>query len=511
MSPLSDENWALVDILLDGRTSERQEVLATLPTLPEQDRSSIASFLVERLPREEDGWARAWSISALAAINKPDTVGVVAAHLDPDVEDFHWARYWAALGLAEMSPPDLQDHLIGALDDPHTFVRALALRLLIENGFEDGYVEQLSAMARESPEWQARWVACKVLRRAAGHGPLREGIEKKLISVLEERLHDDHELMDVRHQAALALGGMEHRWQEAIDALGEALSKKDLADNARRSCVDALAEIGKPETKEHLLFALRDRDAEIRVRAAAALKGALGAPGAASFVVEELLRLDQPSSEYFDALRRIDSKEAASVLAGHLLHPDPTVAERASHALTRLGGEEAVRTLQAQRTKALETYTELLGNADKQVMGQFNQLMGQAQRGFLMSMWMHGVIFGIGVVVLAVSLYVALSQGFETFERYVGIGAAVGSLGTLLLLFYKDPLKNIRDSVTSLVKVNVVFLGYVRQINQIDATFKQLFLASAGFDIAQMKQTVEQIQDSVRKTMEEVKAYLGAG
>jgi len=114
------------------------------------------------------------------------------------------------------------------------------------------------------------------------------------------------------------------------------------------------------------------------------------------------------------------------------------------------------------------------------------------------------------VVVLAISLYVALSQGFQTFERYVGVGTAVGSLGTLLLLFYKDPLKNIRASVTSLVKVNVVFLGYVRQINQIDATFKQLFLASAGFGIDEMKQTVEQIQDSVRKTMEEVKSYLGS-
>jgi hypothetical protein len=192
-----------------------------------------------------------------------------------------------------------------------------------------------------------------------------------------------------------------------------------------------------------------------------------------------------------------------------LLHPDPKIAEWASRALARLGGEEAVRTLQAQRTKALETYTKLLSDADKQIMGQFNRLMGRAQQGFLMSMWMHGIIFGIGVVVLVVSLYVALSQGFETFERYVGVGAAVGSLGTLLLMFYTGPLRNIRQSVTDLVEVNVVFLGYVRQINQIDATFKQLFLASSGFGVKQMKQTVEQIQDSVKNTMQEVKAYLG--
>jgi len=508
MSTLSKESHALVDTLLDGAAAERKEVLAALPTLP--DKESIAVFLVEHLPKEQDGWARAWSISALAAINIPNTIDHLVARLDPDVEEFEWVRYWTAIGLAKMQPPNLEDHLTRALDDPHTLVRAIALRLLIENGFENGYVEQLSAMALESPEWDARWIACKVLRRDAGHQPFREGVEKKFIPVLVDRLDNDRELMDVRYEAALALGCMVHRWQEAMDALGEALRKKDLSDWARRSCVDALAQIGKPETKEHLLFALRDRDAEIRVRAAAALKGALGASAAVSFIAEELLRVEEPPLEYFDALRQIDSKEAANVLADHLLHPDPRTATRASQALTKLGGEEAVRTLQAQRTKALDKYTELLGTADAQVMEQFNRLMGQAQRGFSMSMSMHGVIFAIGVVVLAISLYVALSQGFQTFERYVGVGTAVGSLGTLLLLFYKDPLKNIRASVTSLVKVNVVFLGYVRQINQIDATFKQLFLASAGFGIDEMKQTVEQIQDSVRKTMEEVKSYLGS-
>jgi HEAT repeat protein len=506
MSKLSKESQALVDKLLDGDIAERKQVLVALPTLA--DKESVVTFLVERLPKESNGWTRAWSISALAAINVPGTVEEVAARLDPKVEEFEWARYWAAVGLARMQPPDLEEHLKRAVEDPHTLVRAVAIRLLIESGFENGYVEDLSAMALKSPEWKARWTACKVLRREAGHRPFREGLENRFIPVLVDRLHDDHELMDVRYQAALALGDMQHKWREAIDALGEAL-KKDLADWARRSCVDGLAQISRPETKEHLLVALRDKDAEIRVRAASALKGALGASGAVSFITEELLRLEDPPTQYFDALRQIDSKEAANVLADHLLHPDSQIATRASRALTKLGGEEAVRTLQAQRAKAVDTYTTLLGNADQQVMEQFNRLMVQAQRGFLLSLWMHGIIFGVGVVVLVASLYVALSQGFGTFERYVGVGTAVGSLGTLLLLFYKDPLKNIRGSVTGLVKVNVVFLGYVRQINQIDATFKQLFLASAGFGVDQMKQTVEQIQDSVRKTMEEVKSYLG--
>jgi hypothetical protein len=311
------------------------------------------------------------------------------------------------------------------------------------------------------------------------------------------------QLLGVRHSTLDAHGAV-----SAVTALGEAL-KKDMPDLVRRACISALGEIGREEVKQALLVALEDKDAEIRVQAARTLELALGPAGALKFIVENLLQQDQLVPYYLDALRQIDNSAAAALLADNLLHPDPKLSARASQALARLGGERAVRALQQQQTQALEKYTEMLKQADEKIMAQFDALIGQARLAFRISMWMHSVIFAVGVITLGVSLYVALSQGFGTFERYVGVGAAAGSLGTLLLLFYKDPLQNIRGSVTGLVKINVVFLGYVRQINQIDATFKQLFLASVGFGVDQMQHTVQQIQDSVDKTMTEIKTYLG--
>jgi HEAT repeat protein len=475
MSELSEASRKVVYKLLDGDDQEREDALEELPTLP--DKKSAADFLVERLATEQDLRTRSWIVSGLAAINEPDTVDAVAARLDPSVEEFEWARYFAAIGLARMKPDDLEQQLIKARGDPDVVVRMVASRLLIENGFENGYVEELLLTAEDPEYWNARWAACKVLRREAGHRPFREGLESKFIPVLERRLHDNREVADVRYQAARALANMTHESKRAIDALSRAL-KEELPDWVRRGCVDALAQIGTPETKEALLGALVDRDAEIRVRAAHALGNALEKPDAVDFIVEELLRQEQPPLEYFDALRQIDNRGAANVLSGNMRHPDPKMAERASRALIRLGGEEAVRTLQAERTEALKRYTELLGDADEQIMSQFNTLMRKAHQAFSMSMWMHGLIFAIGIGALMASLTVALSAGFDTFERFVGVGTAAGSLLTLLWLFYRDPLKNIRKSVLDLVEVNVVFLGYVRQINQIDATFKQMFLAA---------------------------------
>jgi HEAT repeat protein len=502
---LCSESRAIVARLLNGATPEAsKQAIADLEKLADKERQAVASYLVVCLPNGDDQ-KRAWSLTALGTINAPHTVNTVAAHLDPVKEPQEWVRYWAAIALAKMQPPDLKERLEKLQEDKSALVRAIALRLLIETGAEE-HIEHWLEMANDV-DWISRFAAAKVLRRNAGHKPLSESAESRFLPVLVARLYNTYELEDCQYQAARALGNMRFKWTEAIAALGDAL-RQDVPDRVRRASVEELAAINKPETKQALLRALQDKDAEIRVRAAKGLGQVLGVPGAVSFITEHVLEQDQPLPEYLDALRRIDNTAAAHALSEQLMHPDPKIATRASQALAQLGGEAAIRTLQAQRTQALDTYTQLLGDADKQIMAQFNQLMAQARAGFTMSMTMHGVIFAIGVVVLSFSLYVALSQGFETFERYVGIGAAIGSLGTLLLLFYRDPLKNIRESVTNLVKVNVIFLGYVRQINQIDATFKHLFLASAGFGAEQMNQTVLHIQGSVKQTMEEVKTSL---
>jgi len=497
----------LVELILErDRTNlERREALRKFSNLP--DKGSVADSLIKRLPNEKDNLKRTWIISILAAINTPETIKHVVTHLDPKIEKYTYARYWAAVGLAKTSPPDLHHHLMRATKDPNSLVKAVAMRLLIENGYEDDYVNQLLAMIK-SRDWQVRFNACRVLRRQAGHKPLKETVEEVFFPVLEKRLHAETEVMDVRRQAAMALGNMRHKNKEAIEALSKAL-ERHLPDWTRRSCVDSLVQICRPETKNALLLALKDDDAEIRVRASYGLKDSLGKEGAVKFIVEEFLEQDTPDVKFFlDALRLIDKSGAANVLTEYLGHSDSKIRDRASFALVQLGGEEAVRTLQKKREEALNKYTELLKDADTNIMGQYNSLMKRAQKAFSMSMWMHTTIFSLGVLILVASLYVALSEGFGTFERYVGIGAAGGSLGTLLLMFYKGPLENIQKSVTSLVEVNVVFLGFVRQINQIDATFKQMFLALRGFGVEQMRQTVEQIQDSVKKTMEEVKAYM---
>lgn len=503
---LGEEEQALFDVLVDGRKDEaRRAALEKLPTLAPDQASNMAAAIVQRLSTEEDGWARTWMVSALGVMNVPGTVGAITARLDPAQETFEWVRFWAAIALAKMQPANLKAWLEYVAKDHDGLVKAVAFRLLIENGFE-AYLDPLLEMTT-SANWYDRWAACKALRRQSGNRTFREAVEAKFTPVLENRLSDKLELVDVRFQAARALGDLQHKWPDAVKALTRLL-EDDLPDWVRRTCVEALTQIGKPQTKEALLIALSDNDAEISKRAADALKCALGVEDAVAGIVECMLHDDRPLDGYLAALRRIDQKAASHAISENVLHPDPKVAERARLILIQLGGEDAVRILQRQREEALKAYSDILKSADDQIMAQFEGLVKQARAAFSMTMWMHATIFGLGVVVLCISLYVAMAQGSATFERFVGIGAATGSLSMLLTLFYRDPLKNIRDSVSNLLKVNVVFIGYMRQINQIDASFKQLFLSAGGFGTAEMQLTVEQIQDAVKETMEGVRAYL---
>jgi HEAT repeat protein len=324
---MSEAAQAVLDAPVDGRKDEvRRAALEKLSTLPPWEASNIAAAILQRLPKELDGWGRAWMISALGAINVPGTIGAVAAHLDPVQEAFEWARFWAAIALVKMQPANLKAWLEYVSHDHDCLVKAVALRLLIENGLEE-YIDPLSAMAISS-NWYDRWAACKALRRQSGNRVFREAVEARFTPILENRLFDRLEITDIRFQAARALGDLQHKWPDAVKALTRLL-EDDIPDSVRRTCVDALAQIGKPQTKEALLIALRDVDAEIRVRAANALKQALGEVEAVGCIAEYLLQHDQPLSCFLDALRQIDPKVVSQAISENVLHPDPKVAERA--------------------------------------------------------------------------------------------------------------------------------------------------------------------------------------
>jgi HEAT repeat protein len=134
-----------------------------------------------------------------------------------------------------MQPTNLKAWLEYASHDHDSLVKAVVLRLLIENGFED-YLDSLLEMAASPTSYEDRWAACKALRRQSGNRTFREAVEARLTPVLENRLSDKLELVDIRFQAARALGDLQHKWLDAVKALTRLL-EDDIPDWVRRTCV----------------------------------------------------------------------------------------------------------------------------------------------------------------------------------------------------------------------------------------------------------------------------------
>lgn len=503
---LTDVQRALVDELLFSESDhERGAVVDRMANLPELDRESVGGALMQQIKAQTNAVLRSWMVSAIGATHPQGGAEAISRQLDARREDDSMVRFWAAIRLAQLAPENLKERLNNVRrHEEDAQVIAVTLRLLMESANDEAYFDEWQKMA-EADDWYSRFAACKVLRKQYGLRSIASW-ETRILNVLKQRLTEESETLDVKYQAALALGDFQQQWAAAVDLLNSLLTLR--ADWLRRGAVDALCAISRPETRSALFKALSDADAEIRFRAAAGLKKALGSAQAVGFIIDRILQDDMPASQYLDALRQIDAKAAADALSNRLLNPDPAVSNKAQTLLTQLGGEGAFRSLLAQRNNAINAYAEILKDTDERITKQFTVRMNDVQEAYHTSLWMHRIIFGIGVLILSASLVVALIAGLNTLQGWIGIGGAASGLGTLLLVFYASPLKNIDRSVTQLIRIDVIFLGYIRQLNQIDATFKQLFLSTMSFGIDQMGKTVGEIRTTVDRTMAEIQENL---
>lgn len=512
---IHEEIDALLDQVMDSEQDTSIEKLKKLCTREDGYGLIVADYLAKLLEHDDtSSRRRGWILSALAEVNQPVSTKVIAQHLER--EESERVRMWGAVALAKMNPSGVEKKLEQVATDESVRVRATALRLLVERNPGGEHLKKLEALLT-SDQFDDRWAALRVLRDEFGSS-LPEPVERRLLPYMVQRLEDNDEWRDVRQQAALALGSVTHHKERAIQALGNTL-KSHQPQTIRRNCVAALANLKDHNTQETLLYALSDESPQIRTIAVEALKNMLKTTGAIELIINDLVRRRTTSDDkkaeekiqdgYIEALRYLNDKQAAEIISRHLLHPDPKVVDFAVEALTLLGGETAIRTLQAQRAQMLKTYTSMLEKADERIMSQFETMMKQARLAFKLSLIMHSTIFVVGVIIMLAGLVVAVNTGdLKQIKLWVGLGGSAVGLGAVANMFYRDPFKNIGHSVNNLVKINVVFLGYVRQINQIDATFKQVFFSAVNFSVEQMKETVGEIEDAVGNTLERVKIHL---
>lgn len=536
MAELTTKQEAAYENVIAAATSSMvNEALAVfdklLPTSGHK-RAEVADAIIDKLNTSADLPAKKLSrlLMLLAAIDTPNAAQRMEDYTktDPDRNDDR-VQVWALVSLVKMSAHQNTYSVLKGLSEQeisNNRIHALVLRLLVQCSGDDPeesqrYIDRLRTFY-QTGNADRKWAVFRALRSVTDLDALPPDPERTFLTELvAPALHDDFEWLDVRLQAVQVCGDVQHHLADAMRQLSAAFQSSSSVAILRRYCVDAMREVAQRMDKAEressqfadcMIVALEDESADVRSRAQAALREIYRSQGAVDLITDFLVQQEEPSDNFVEALRHIDEARASEALRSKLFHLDPDIVNRASDALTQLGGEQAFRTLFAQKRQVIDQYTEILNDADEKIMAQFDLLMRQARLAFWISMVMHCLVFLMGISIFVIALSGMSGGGDDPTALIRGfIGVAGGTAGVILGLFYKSPVNNIGKSVTRLVKINVAFLGYMRQINQIDATFKQLFLDMSAFSLAEMQETVNQIRVVVDQSLLNIQNYLVVG
>lgn len=477
--------------------------------------------VIQSLIRETNSTSRYWMLLAAYEMNTP------RSELKP-VADGIAQKYRDATAIKALDQ---------ILDNPDGInERAAPLAVAIQaNWGDEGAVDCLETLLK-SAEFGLMWSTCRALEAISVRG---------MLGILSQVAADRRTWPDIRNRCIIAIGNIES--PAAARALSDILAtERDpiLRESViwglvnlgtSRNVRDLLEKSAKNEGEipysitDSLMPALLDENAQIRHRAAEALFRVVNEADedekdeakrkkadnkarveVSEKIVAELIRekVDFANGvpKLVDALRIVDPPEAESasgVLSKYLFNDDVSVKRRAEQALKLLGGEKAVQTLVGQRSEVLRAYNELLTKADEPIQELFKETMKQARQSFVISQIMSIVVFVVGIGAIITGLWFAFTGEAGTTESIFGAGTTIiGVIAVLLDLMVRDPHKRVQEATSVLLRIKVIFLGYLRQIHQIDATFKHEFI-EGGSDFGQkdVEQTTRLINEVMNTTM----------
>jgi hypothetical protein len=207
---------------------------------------------------------------------------------------------------------------------------------------------------------------------------------------------------------------------------------------------------------------------------------------------------DQITARLLTALVRITEDELE--LTSHSTSIDRQ--ELSRRLAIEAGGNAAFEKVRARAT-AVEQYTTAVDEAEARVRGLFEAAVRQARLGFTLSASMDLVIFYLGVLLLVGSAAALLLGGGVTLQAPLVVGG-VGILAILYALLVGRARRQIGQAATEMVRLQVVFLAYLRQLRQIDEAYVRRLLDDAEFPASEVREFQQMISATMDATLVEL-------
>ena len=168
--------------------------------------------------------------------------------------------------------------------------------------------------------------------------------------------------------------------------------------------------------------------------------------------------------------------------------------------LTEMGGFTAINKLK-ENQDLREKYMQMTGNAQDKVESMFHTSITDAKNAFKISLYMNVMVFLIGMSLLSVSGFIAIFNENEENWAGIGVSSGTGFLGVVYSLFINKPSRKIRKSTNHLMRLKVIFLGYLRELTQMDQTFSKQLLDPEPISQNTLLQYVSKINSAMNSAL----------
>jgi len=159
---------------------------------------------------------------------------------------------------------------------------------------------------------------------------------------------------------------------------------------------------------------------------------------------------------------------------------------------------------QTQRLLAWSAYQESLREVDREVLQQFQKTIGSLRA----ALWLKAGIYLIQFAVVALALFWSLREAVQTGSTQPWVWlVTLGSLLLLGVLLFRNPVESLNRILVDLARIQIVLQGYSRQVNQVDAAFKQALLENR-VDLKYLNQAIEHIQKVIDNNIESLLQFM---
>lgn len=158
-----------------------------------------------------------------------------------------------------------------------------------------------------------------------------------------------------------------------------------------------------------------------------------------------------------------------------------------------------------ERAQAIQGYTSALKSADEKAYEFYSVANEQVKKHFEINRRLYSFSIVTVILLLIVSIgFAILSAGKNPFFQTFSIVLAGCATVLLAILLLRNPLTQAHQLLEKNLRVNVAFLSFVRRLQQSDLALRFVFMQTQSQDFAKVLMQIQDFQNIVDQTSEEI-------